>query len=52
MDRMFLTVLSRPARAEEKKRMVAYVTGGPKPDPRVEEAVWVLLNTGEFRFNH
>ena len=52
VDRMFLTVLNRPAREEEKKRIVAYVTVGPKPDARVEEALWVLLSTSEFRFNH
>ena len=52
VDRLFLTVLSRPPRAEERQRFVAHLTGDVKADPLVEEAIWVLLNCGEFRFNH
>ncbi|MBI1913387.1 MAG: DUF1549 domain-containing protein [Planctomycetes bacterium] len=52
VDRLFLSVLSRPPRPEERKRFVAYLTSGPKPEARVEEAIWVLLNCSEFRFNH
>jgi hypothetical protein len=52
VDRMFITVLSRPPKPEEQKRFVAYLTGGAKPDSLVEEAIWVLMNGSEFRFNH
>ena len=53
VDQLFLTVLSRPPRAEERKRFVEYLTAGLKnPALLVEEAIWVLLNCGEFRFNH
>src|SRR5205823_9458389 len=52
VDRLFLSVLSRPPRPEERKRFVAYLSDGPKPEGRVEEAIWVLLNCSEFRFNH
>ncbi len=52
VDRIFLQILSREPRREERERFVKFVTGGPKPDPLVEDAIWVLLNCGEFRFNH
>jgi hypothetical protein len=51
VDRMFLTVLNRLPREEEKKRFVAHLTAKPMPDPLVEEAIWVLINCAEFRFN-
>jgi Protein of unknown function (DUF1549)/Protein of unknown function (DUF1553) len=52
VDRLFLSVLSRPPRPEERERFVGYLTSDPKAEALVEEAIWVLVNTGEFRFNH
>jgi hypothetical protein len=52
VDRLFLAVLSRPPRPEERTRFVAHLTSGDQPEKLVEEAIWVLLNTAEFRFNH
>jgi len=52
VERMFLTVLTRPPRPEELKRFVAHLKSDPKPEPLVEEAIWALVNTAEFRFNH
>ena len=55
VDRLFLSILTRPPRPEEKTRFVNYLnseTIPTKADPLVEEAIWVLLNTSEFRFNH
>jgi hypothetical protein len=52
VDRMFLTVLSRPPGSGEREKFVAYLKGGAKPDALVEESIWVLVNCGEFRFNH
>jgi hypothetical protein len=53
VDRLFLSVLGRPPRPEERKRFVAHLaTPGARPEALVEEAVWALLNTAEFRFNH
>ncbi len=52
VDRLFLSVLSRPPRDEERAKFIAYLTSGPKTEALVEEAIWVLLNTAEFRFNH
>jgi hypothetical protein len=53
VDQLYLTVLSRLPRDEERKRFVEYLTSDPKnPEPLVEEAIWVLLACSEFRFNH
>ena len=52
VDRLFLSVLSRPPRPDERQRFVAHLTSDPKAEPLVDEAIWVLLNTAEFRFNH
>jgi hypothetical protein len=53
VNQLYLTVLSRPPRDEERKRFVKYLTSDPKnPGPLVEEAIWALLSCSEFRFNH
>ncbi len=52
VDRMFLTVLTRLPSAAERAKFVAYLQSDTKPEPLVEEALWVLVNLGEFRFNH
>ncbi len=52
VDRLFLSVLTRPPSAAERKRFVAYLTSQPKAGPLVEEAIWVLMNCAEFRFCH
>jgi hypothetical protein len=52
VDRMFLAVLSRLPSAAERAKFTAYLQSDQKPEPLVEEALWVLVNTSEFRFNH
>jgi hypothetical protein len=52
VDRLFLSVLTRLPRTEEREKFVAYLTSDKKPDALLNEAIWVLLNTAEFRFNH
>jgi hypothetical protein len=53
VDQLYLTVLSRPPGGEERKRFVKYLTADLKnPEPLVEEAIWALLASSEFRFNH
>jgi hypothetical protein len=52
VDRMFLAVLSRLPSAAECAKFAAYLQSDAKPEPLVEEALWVLVNTSEFRFNH
>jgi len=53
IDRLFLSVLSRPASAKERERFVKHFSGGDaKVMPQlVEEAVWALVSCSEFRFN-
>jgi hypothetical protein len=52
VDRLFLTVLSRPPTAAERARFIAHLQSEPKSESLVEEALWALVNTSEFRFNH
>jgi hypothetical protein len=52
VERMYLSVLSRPPRPKELEAFVSYIRREPKPDAAVEDAIWVLLNSSEFRFNH
>ena len=52
VDRLFLTVLSRPPAAEERQRFVQHLSADAKMLPNLaEEAIWVLLSCAEFRFN-
>jgi hypothetical protein len=52
VDRMFLSVLSRPATAPEKERFVEHLSADSKMAPAlVEEAIWALVSCSEFRFN-
>jgi hypothetical protein len=52
VDRLFLSVLSRPPTPAERERFVTHLTSDPKAEPLVAEAIWALLNCAEFRFNH
>ena len=52
VDRLFLAVLTRLPSAAERAKFMAYLQSDPKPEPLVEEALWVLANLSEFRFNH
>jgi hypothetical protein len=53
VERMFLSVLSRPPSAKERERFVQHLTSGDaKAAPAlVEEAIWALVSCSEFRFN-
>jgi hypothetical protein len=52
VDRLFMSVLSRPPRAEERERLVKHISSDAKMTPGlVEEAIWVLVSCSEFRFN-
>jgi hypothetical protein len=53
VDRLFLAMLTRLPNEREGKKFVDYLTANEKTSgSAVEEAIWVLLNTAEFRFNH
>lgn len=52
VDRMFLSVLTRLPKDPERVKFTAYLQSDPKTESLVEEAIWVLMNMSEFRFNH
>jgi hypothetical protein len=53
LETIFLRTVSRPPTAEEKSRLLPYVSepGGKKLE-RYEDLMWALLNSSEFVFNH
>ncbi len=52
VERLYLAVLNRPAKPTEVAKFVEFIKSDAKPDARVEDAIWVLLTSSEFRFNH
>lgn len=52
VDRLFLSVLQRVPTAKEREAFASYMQRDPKNEPLVEDAIWVLVNSSEFRFNH
>lgn len=52
VDRLFLAVLTRLPSDAERQKFVAHLSAEKAAGPAIEEAIWVLLNTAEFRFNH
>ena len=52
IERLYLSLLNRPPKPAELAKFVSFVRDDPKPEARLEDAVWVLLNSSEFRFNH
>jgi hypothetical protein len=52
---LFLSSLSRPPSAEERKQFVDYVksaSGNPGNRQALSDILWALLNSAEFAFNH
>jgi hypothetical protein len=52
VELLYLATLGRLPKAEEQAKFVKYLTADAKSDARIEDAIWVLLNSPEFRFNH
>lgn len=53
VDRLYLSILSRPPQPEERKQFVTYLTAQKGAEgSRLHDAIWVLLTCSEFRFNH
>ncbi len=55
VDELFMTVLTRKPRADERAKLVKYVReGGEKKDPRkaLADVYWALLNSVEALTNH
>jgi hypothetical protein len=52
VERLYLAVLNRRPQPTELTKFVAFIKDDAKPEARLEDAIWVLLNSSEFRFNH
>ena len=52
LGEIFLTLLSRPPRADERERYVAYLQRKKDAKSAYEDVYWVLLNSSELIFNH
>jgi len=52
IEGLYLRVLSRKPTPVELKRMTAYVAAEPDAQTAYADLMWVLLNGGEFVFNH
>lgn len=52
-EELYLSVLSRPATAEEKADVVAYLSASSDDRTKaVMHLIWATVNSAEFRFNH
>ena len=52
-DELYLSVLTRRPTAEERREVIEYVEKRPQDRPAaLQELVWALLTSAEFRFNH
>ena len=53
VDQLFLSVLSRSPDADERERFAKHLAKGKiaTTDTTVEEAIWALIASAEFRFN-
>lgn len=51
-DELFLSILSRPATAEEQQDMAEALKGPGDKEALHRELAWALIASGEFRFNH
>ena len=52
IDTIFLTLLSRPAEAAEKRSFAAYLAGAANREEAYEDLFWAVINTTEFIYNH
>jgi hypothetical protein len=52
-EELYLSVLTRPPTAEERKEVADYLAGRPADRAAaLRELAWALLTSSEFRFNH
>ena len=52
-DEMYISILTRRPTSEETERVVQYLgTRDPQREAAIQEMVWALLTSNEFRFNH
>ena len=51
-DELFLSVFSRLPTADEKKDVADAIKAAPDRSAAVQELIWAMLASSEFRFNH
>lgn len=52
-DELYLSVLTRPPDEAERKEVIAYLSDrSPDRLAAIQELIWALLASAEFRFNH
>jgi hypothetical protein len=52
VEALYLATLSRPPRADERKRMLAFIARAGTEAEALADVFWVLLNSAEFKLNH
>jgi hypothetical protein len=52
VEALYLRTLNRRPADAETKKVVAYVTSAKEPAKGYADAMWALLNSAEFMFNH
>ena len=52
IDDLFLTALGRLPTSAEWKRLNEYIEKAKDKQKAVEDALWAVINTREFLFNH
>jgi len=52
VDDLYLAALSRPPTQQERETVLAYAKGKTPRTRPLQDALWALLNTKEFLFNH
>ncbi|MEX0702484.1 MAG: hypothetical protein WD069_10355 [Planctomycetales bacterium] len=52
VEHLFLATVSRRPKPSEAELFAKHLASSPKQRETAEEALWVLITSGEFRFNH
>ncbi len=52
LEELFLATVSRPPTETDKQRFAAYRSRHPDRQAAFTDALWALINTREFIFNH
>ena len=52
IERLYLTILQCKPTEREQSGFAEYLKRKEKAETLIEDCIWVLLNSSEFRFNH